>query len=38
LASKTQEGRRGQKRKHVTLNLAKKLEIIKRLESGEGRS
>jgi hypothetical protein len=38
MASKNQDGRRGQKRKHVTLNLAKKLEIIKRLESGEGRS
>jgi hypothetical protein len=38
MASKNQDGRRGQKRKHVALNLAKKLEIIKRLESGEGMS
>jgi hypothetical protein len=38
MASKNQDGRRGQKIKHVTRNLDKKLEIIKWLESGEGRS
>jgi hypothetical protein len=37
MASKNQNLRRGQMRKHDALNLAKKLEIIKRLESGEGR-
>jgi hypothetical protein len=30
MVSKNQDGRKGQKRKHVALNLAKKLEIIKK--------